>query len=363
MDNIKQILILGGTGAMGTYLVSELKQHYNLIVTSRYDRIESERIKYVKGNAHNLQFLHGLLNGNRFYAIIDFMNYTTSEFKSKVDVFLGHTEQYFYLSSSRVYANSETALTENSSRLLDISTDKRFLHTDDYALAKARQEDLLIKSEKKNWTIIRPYMSYFHNRLDLGYFSKEQWLYRVLNGKSIVFPENVANSLTTLTHGKDVARGIASLIGKDEAKGEVFHITLDKSYKWKDIINVYQQCIEDKGYVFNIKYIPEAVIKDNYIYCYDRVYNRHFDNTKIKNFIDTSDFIDSKEGIRNAVCHFLDKPTFNDIDWIYQAFIDSITRERTNLHTIPSLSNKVKYFLFRYMLSYKFFHNIYQIIK
>lgn len=359
----KSILVLGGTGAMGSYLVHELSFNYNLIVTSRKERISSKNIKYVKGNAHSLDFIRNLILKERFYAIIDFMNYSTSEFKSRIDLFLKYTEQYFFISSARVYANTTVPITENNSRLLDISTDKRFLSTDDYALAKARQEDILKSSKKKNWTIIRPYMSYFYNRLDLGYFSKEQWLYRVLKGKMIVFPKDVANSLTTLTHGKDVARSIASLVGKDEAKGEIFHITLDNSYKWKDVLNVYMECLKKKGYDVHIKYLDNAIIKDNYIYCYDRKFDRVFDNTKIKKFIDTTDFVDTKEGIVDCVDKFLCNPVFDKLDWIHQAFIDRITCERTKLSEITSYKDKLKYFIFRNIISYKLVHDIYQRIK
>lgn len=363
MKNNRSILILGGTGAMGTFLIEELHQYYNLIVTSRQERHSSETVQYVKGNAHDLNFVRRLISDSEFYAIVDFMNYSTREFKSRVEIFLEHTRQYFYLSSARVYANSEMPITEESPRLLDVSTDKRFLLTDDYALAKARQEDILKSSGKKNWTIIRPYMTYFYNRLDLGYFSKEQWLYRILNYKTVIFPSNVADSLTTLTHGKDVAKAIAALVGKEDAKGDTFHITLNKSYKWKEIIDVYAECLEKRGYSVQIKYIPKAIINDNYIYCYDRVYNRVFDNTKINKYIDTTDFIDTKDGIVECVNQFLDYPTFGKINWIYQAFIDKITNERTELSSIKSFKDKAKYFLFRNFLSYKFFHDLYQILK
>lgn len=359
----RSILILGGTGAMGTYLIKELSKYYKLIVTSRQNRHSSEMVQYIKGNAHDLNFVAELISDSEFYAIVDFMNYSTREFKSRVDMFLEHTKQYFYLSSARVYANSEIPLREESPRLLDVSTDKRFLLTDDYALAKARQEDILKNTGKKNWTIIRPYMSYFYNRLDLGYFSKEQWLFRILNGKTVVFPKNVADSLTTLTHGKDVAKVIAALVGKEDAKGEIFQITLNKSYKWKEIIDVYVECLEKRGFSVKIKYIPKAIINDNYIYCYDRVYNRVFDNTKIQGFIDTTDFIDTKVGITECINQFLEHPTFGNINWIYQAFIDKITSERTELSSIKSFKDRAKYFLFRNFLSYKLFHDLYQILK
>ena len=73
------------------------------------------------------------------------MVYGTDEFKLKIDLFLEHTGQYIYISSSRVYANENKCITEKSKRLLDICEDDEYLKTDEYALVKARQENLLLK--------------------------------------------------------------------------------------------------------------------------------------------------------------------------------------------------------------------------
>lgn len=52
------------------------------------------------------------------------------------------------MSSSRVYADSQTPITENSPRLLDVYKEEEYLKTDEYALSKARQEDILHRSGK-----------------------------------------------------------------------------------------------------------------------------------------------------------------------------------------------------------------------
>ena len=85
------------------------------------------------------------------------------------------------------YANENGRITEKSKRLLDVCTDEEYLKTDEYALTKVRQENILLSSGKKNWTIIRPYITYNVERLQLGVYEKENWLYRALHGRSIVF--------------------------------------------------------------------------------------------------------------------------------------------------------------------------------
>ena len=138
------ILVLGGTGAMGVHLVELLSQRGDAVfVTSRRERPSRKNVTYVRGDAHDNVFLQTLLDSRRWDAIVDFMVYRTEEFRHRVPQLLAATAQYVFLSSSRVYADSAEPITEDSPRLLDISTDAAYLKTDEYALAKARQENAL----------------------------------------------------------------------------------------------------------------------------------------------------------------------------------------------------------------------------
>lgn len=178
------ILILGGTGSIGQALTELLKNTaWNVYVTTRTRRENVQNITFLQGNAHDEKFLAECVTKEHWNVIVDFMAYSTQEFSKKVELFLESTDQYFFLSSSRVYAASNEPLTEDSPRLLDVCTDETYLATDEYALAKARQENILLANNKKNWTIIRPYKTYNNNRLQLGMYEKEEWLYRLMIGK------------------------------------------------------------------------------------------------------------------------------------------------------------------------------------
>lgn len=238
-----KILVLGGTGAMGGHLVNLVSQDKSncVYVTSRTHReTQLNNTKYIQGNAHELSFIKTLLEENRFDVIVDFMNYSSDEFLGRVDLFLNNTGQYIFLSSSRVYADSHgELLTEESPRLLDISTDSIYLKSDEYALAKAREEDIFMKSGKRNWTIIRPYITYSTNRLQLGVYEKEQWLFRALSNRPIVFTKDIAVRRTTLTSGYDVANIIWKIMKKKESLGEIFHVTGEQFCTWGDILDIY----------------------------------------------------------------------------------------------------------------------------
>jgi nucleoside-diphosphate-sugar epimerase len=348
-----KVLVLGGTGAIGTHLVDNLVQkRINTSVTSRSQRESGKNLLYLHGNAKNIQFIEKIL-GEQWDAIVDFMVYKTTEFKERVDLFLNSTLQYVFLSSARVYADSTEPLKEDSERLLDVSEDNEYLSTDEYGLSKARQEDILTNTGKNNWTIIRPYITYSKNRLQLGVLEKEEWLYRALKGRTIVFSKDMISKKTTLTYGADVSNGIFALIEKSKASGNTFHITNKQSHTWEEILKIYTAIFEK-----NLGFKPKVSLQDldNFIEIhpakyqieYDRLFNREFDNSKIDEFIDTDRFLTAERGLEECLTEFLKNPKFKIINWKLEAIKDKQTKEKTPLYEINGLKQKIKYMLFRY---------------
>lgn len=346
------ILILGGTGAMGTHLVSILNMRgTKCVVTSRSIRNNSENIEYAQGNAHDTHFLISLLAQRRWDAIVDFMTYSTQEFMDRYNLLLDATKHYIFFSSSRVYAESHDPITECSPRLLDICNDKEYLKTDEYALKKARQEDVLINSGKLNWTIIRPYVTFSEYRLQLSPLEKEHWLYRALKGRTIVFSKDLADRVTTFTYGFDVARSIASIIGNEKAKGETFHITNDYTIKWSEILSAYldviQKVTHNRPNVKMIDHWKPFLGGNQYQVRWDRLYNRVFDNKKINQFIDTTTFKPTMQAIEDCITAFIANPKFRKIRWKNEAQKDRLTGEWTSLSEIDGVCEKIKYLIVR----------------
>lgn len=348
-----KVLLLGGTGAMGVHLAALLSERGDEVaVTTRSKKQNVNEVNYITGNAHNDLFLDELLTA-QWDVIVDFMVYSTCVFESRIEKLLKNCGQYVYLSSARVYAESSTPLTENSPRLLDTTNDKQYLETDEYALTKARQENALFASSKKNWTIIRPYITYSEKRLQLGVLEKEAWLYRALKKRPIAFSNDINEKVTTLTYGMDVARGIVSLIGHEDALGEAFHITNDKSLKWQEVLSLYSDVLEK---YHNI--LPKVSLQNMVDFTahhtatfqikYDRLYDRKFDNSKINQFIDTSSFIDPVEGLKKCLNTFLDAPQFLAINWPKEAIKDKQQSVFTSLSELTGLKNKARYVYYRF---------------
>lgn len=351
------ILVLGGTGPMGVPLVQKLSKEHQVYVTSRSQRESRENITYIQGNAKENEFLTRVLTMQPWDAVVDFMVYSVAELQAYTPLFLDNTKQYIFISSSRVYAEADGLITENTPRLLEASQDDEYLKTSEYALLKARGEDVLLKSGRTNFTIIRPTITYNTYRLQLGVLEKENWLYRALHGRSIVFSEDVNDKLTTMTLGDDVAGGIISVIDEPKAMGEVFHVTSPISLPWHEVLATYVAVLKkhlgrDIPVVMtkkstNLKF-PSRVYQ--LIYC--RYFNRTFDNSKIAQFCDVNSFTLPQEGLARCLEAFLAAPKFSNIPWDLEAVNDKVAGERTPLREIPHMGNKITYFCYRNSLTF-----------
>lgn len=343
-----KILILGGTGAMGAPLVKLLVQNqHDVYVTSRKNRASDGAVHYIHGDAHNIEFIKSNVKDS-YDVIIDFMIYTIDELKDRIEIFLSNTKQYFFFSSSRVYSESVGSITETNTRILDDCKDQKYISTEEYALAKAREENILFESGYKNWTIIRPYITYNAYRLQLGPYEKEHWLWRALNGRSIVLPKQIAEKHTTMTHGLDVAKCVANLVGKQDALGEIFNTVTEESLTWYQIAELYKKVIYDlTGKEINIVLSDDLCgleeVWDAWQIKYDRLYNRKFDNSKICRVTNNMGFIPLAQGIKDCLKQFLDRPEWGWLNWDYEIWSDKVAKEYTPFSQIPGKKQKIIY--------------------
>lgn len=370
------VLLLGGTGAIGSHLSSVLStKGYQICVTSRKKRKDSDNIKYIIGNAKDLDFLKQTLCLRKWDSIVDFMCYSTKEFSERVDILLSNTRQYVYLSSARVYSDTDTDITEESERLLDTCEDQMYLQTDEYALYKAREEDILFRSGYSNYTILRPYITYGENRIPLGVWEKETWLRRALIGKNIAMPRKFMNKKTTLAYGKDVSSFIAEIICKEKAIGQIYNIVSSETQYWKDIANTYIneinklnksaiKIVEFEECCYSLKSILKCLLiklkfKKSYYGCYswsnyqliyDREFNRSFDNSKTLELAPRYIFSKNDDSMRHCIREFVQNQEYSYTNYYWEMVQDRITKEKTPLSYFPTLKLKVSYLLIRYVI-------------
>ena len=303
------VLLLGGTGAMGKPLSTILADRgIDVFVTTRRKCIDTPNIYYLQGNALEDDFLNEVLAMRSWDAIVDFMVYSTQKLKDRIEKLTKSTKQYIFISSCRVFADEDAIITETSPRLLDVSQDAEYLKTDEYALRKAREEDVV--RQYKNVTIVRPSVTYNDNRLQLGVYEVEDWLDRVFYNRTIVFSKDIASHITTMTYGEDVAYGIAGLIGNPKALGEDFNIVTSEHQSWGELFDLYIQILGEKGFLPKVKIIDEAlnlrIKKWQYQVKYARLFDRRFNNSKILGAVPDLVFKDTKSQLRECVERYID---------------------------------------------------------
>ncbi len=292
---MKKILVLGGTGAMGVYLVPILRKMGYAVDVISFDAIESgdPDLRYIQTkDAKDPAYMAEVLK-NDYDGIVDFMIYGTAEFKAKHRQLLDNTDHYIYLSSYRIYDNKEHPIRETSPRLVDASDDAEFLATDDYSLHKARGEDTLHaytkETGKRNWTAIRPAITFSKRRFQLVTAEADLVVYRAKAGKKLVLPEEALTVQATMSWAGDVAQMIARLLFNDAAYGEIFTVATAEHNPWGTIAGYYKELIGLEIYP-----VPEdeylSIIQPVETYGnrwsrwqleYDRLFDRIIDNQKI----------------------------------------------------------------------------------
>lgn len=353
-----KVLLLGGTGVMGTALSEELqKNRIEVYITTRSFRKSRRSEHYIQGNAMDVSFLETVCGLHYWDAVVDFMSYKTEQFRERVEMLLNATKQYVYISTGRVYGHNEYPIKESSPKLLDISNDIEYLKTDEYALTKARQENILLQSGRKNYTIVRPCIIYGDERLQLGVLEKEEWLYRALHGREIVFCKEILDKTTTMTNGKDVASAFIKIIGNNQCLGETYHITCNHHRTWEQIFNIYRSAIKNIcGKEIKLKIVSLKDFIDSrpeflkYQVIYDRVYDKIFDTHKESTIINVDAFISPEEGLYNAISNFVTyKKQFRNISVEYEAKRDKLTHEYSTFWDILGWKSKIKYIIYRFI--------------
>lgn len=284
---MKKVLVLGATGAMGRYLVPELvRLNYDVTGVAKDERPPwSVNATYIQGDAFDKDFLETLLKQN-FDGIVNFMDYGWYRFSDYYRLFLEHTSHYIFLSSCRVYDDKEQPIRETSPRLWDTSEDEVLKASRDYCIHKAQDEDLLAASPYDNWSIVRPATTFSTMRLQLVTLEFANSIGRALLGKKVILPEQAKDKPATLCWGGDVAKMIARIFFKEQAKRETYNVCSAEHRTWGEIAEYYRQLIGlEAVWVDKEDYLkilsPEVSLNVRWQLEYARLFRRITDNSKV----------------------------------------------------------------------------------
>ena len=284
---MKKVLVLGATGAMGRFLVPELTGLGYSVTGVGLDECAPWQTdaRYVKGDAFDKNFLASLLKEG-YDGIVNFMDYGHAPFSDYMALFLRNTDHYIYLSSCRVYADKEQPVRETSPRLLDVSDDEVLKGSHDYCIYKAQDEDVLRASSYDNWTVVRPATTFSTMRLQLVTLEFKNTVERALMGKKVVLPIQAQDIPATLSWGGDVARMIARILFREEAKREFYNVCSAETRTWGEIAEYYHELVGlEAVWVDKEDYLailsPEGNPHTRWQLEYARLFRRITDNSKI----------------------------------------------------------------------------------
>ena len=292
----KKVLVLGATGAMGKYLIPLLAEKgYDITAIYRNDALtgcgitcDAPNVRYIEADAMNLATYREIIS-THYDGIVDFLIYNTICLPVYLPQILAAADHYIYFSSYRVYDGKDVPVTEESRRLIDTADNCWLKVSDDYCIYKARGENALRESGLKNWTIVRPSITYSLMRNQLVTLEVAHTTVRALAGKKTVLPIQARDVQGTMTWAGDNARMLAELLFNPVAYGETYSLTTSEHHTWGEIAEMYKQicgleCVwVDKEDYLDIICPKSAVNRPNVnwqLEC-DRLFNRVMDNSKV----------------------------------------------------------------------------------
>ncbi len=325
-----KILFVGGTGLISS-ACSELAVQKGLDVTvlnraasKKYPAPQGARL--LTGDLHaDPARLAGLLHGESFDAVVDFIAYTPADIQRSLDLFRGKTRQYVFISSASAYQKppAHYLITEDTPLInpyWQYSRDK--IACEEMLLRAWREQDFPV-------TIIRPSLTYGPSQIPILNGSwQHPWTYpdRMRRGQKVIVPGD-GTSLWVLTWNGDFAKGLVGLLGRQETLGHAFHITSDEVLTWNQIVLELGRALGVEPQIVHIPSDLIAMYSEHALGSLtgDKANSAVFDNSKIKRFV--PEFrceVRWAEGVRRSIAWFEADPARQSLDHEANALWDQI---------------------------------------
>lgn len=295
---MKKVLLIAGGGTLGTYTAEELLRLGHCVdVISLEDKVsENNRLKYYKADA-TLEYLKELFLKNHYDGIVNFLHYCDyRDYIPYHEILTKNTEHLIFLSSYRVYADLEHPITENAPQLIDVIKDDDLFHEKEiYALSKSKAERFLKDNPyPKNWTIVRPVISFSDRRLDITIVSGHAVIEYAKEKKRLPLSIKAKNLTAGLDWSGNTGKMIANLLFKEECFGEAYTISSSQDITWGEVADIYTELL---GTEFEWKDMDYP--REEWGWYYDRAYDRKIDNSKVLKAtgLTSKDFKSIREGI------------------------------------------------------------------
>jgi len=314
---MKKALLLAGAGTLGGALYPELlRKGYVVDVVSLEDFVSvSPRLHFIKARADEATLQELFAATPRYDVIVDFLHVAdVAALHRRQDLLLAHTDQFIFLSSYRTYSDVDAVVTERTPQWLDVTKDADFLTKDTYAIPKSWGERHLRERQEKNWTIVRPLITFSHYRLDLVTVGAYALLYRAAAKKLIPLPLEARDKVAGVGWAGNVAREFAGLAGNPAALGEDFTLGSGETITWDDVASYYEELAGCRfAWIPAADYLRIATANDfdsrQMLYT-DRFLSRRVDVSKVLRVtgLDARTFLSCRDALARELAFLSERP-------------------------------------------------------
>jgi len=301
-----RVLFIGGTGNISSACTRlAVEQGIELYVFNRGQSSgpPSNRVRFIRGDIRDGRSAAEVLGGLMFDVVVEWVAYEPQHVETDIALFTRRTAQYIFISSASAYQKPPTCyrVTEQTplcNPFWQYSRDK---------IACEQRLNREFQDRRFPVTVVRPSYTYGETWIPCvvaghGYTLVD----RIRKGKKVIVHGD-GQSLWTMTHNTDFARGLMGLLGNKEAIGESFHITSDEVLTWDQIFHSIGVAA---GAEPDIVHIPSGFINafdpvTGASLLGDKAYSVVFDNSKIKRFVPSfRATVPFMEGVQRSVDWF-----------------------------------------------------------
>jgi nucleoside-diphosphate-sugar epimerase len=263
----ESLLVIGGTGFIGTFVAKEAVQrgfNVSVVFNKNYSLVRKiENIDYIKVDITNKNALRSKLKNIHFDHVINLSGYVDhgNYFDSGDKIIETHFQGVKNLVNtldkqslkSFVQIGSSDEYGLNSAPQIET---QRELPISSYAFAKSASShflQMLYRTENLPLVVLRPFLVYGPGQ------DKNRFLPQVIEGclSNLKFPVSEGAQLRDFCYITDIVDAILSSVGNKKAYGEVINIASGRAISIKDIVVMVRKIIGKGDPTFGeIKYRP-----------------------------------------------------------------------------------------------------------
>lgn len=358
-----KVLFIGGTGRLSkdvAALAQNLGNQVFLLTRGSSERklFVNDGYHMIYGNIRDTAKSKELLKDQYFDVIIDFLSYNLEQLKNTLDIIEGHYRQYIFISTATVYKkkDEEEIISEGSTA---VGNDRWAYAYNKYLCEEFIKEYFENKSDA-DFTIVRPYVTYGNTRIPYPIVpldTSKEWtiIHRILNLQPILTFDQ-GQTLTTLTHTRDFAKGVVGLFGNKKAFGEAYHITNPENVTWGQVLDTMEGILDIKLVRVDLKQemIYDSMPQYKQILLGDKGTTMRFNNKKILRDVPSfSCEVSLDSGIREMIEFYRSHPELQKIDYRWNGEVDRLCAKQgvKNLHkyAFATAKDRKEYRIGRYL--------------